>query len=203
MRLGIIIPFRNREEHLKISAPVLKNIGRVFVIEQAGSKSFNRAKLINTGYLAFNREFDYFAAHDVDMIPEEANYEHSEFPCHLATMAEQFGYTMPYPDYFGGVTLFPKDKFEMVNGFSNNFWGWGGEDDEIRRRFIEMAIPLQSRQCRFRSLPHLREINQLERTGNARRLHEPIDWDDGLSSCQYEITSKEVKKNYTLLRVNL
>lgn len=27
-------------------------------------------------------------------------------------------------------------QFRTVNGFSNSFWGWGGEDDDMSYRFI-------------------------------------------------------------------
>ena len=41
---------------------------------------------------------------------------------------------VPYADFFGGVTAFPPAVFEEVNGFSNEYFGWGGEDDDLRRR---------------------------------------------------------------------
>lgn len=203
MRLGIIIPYRKRDEHLQQIAPVLKRRGRVFVVEQKDDKPFNRGKLINIGYKEFNDQFDYFAAHDVDMIPTSANYSYSENPCHLATEASQFEYKMPYENYFGGVTLFPNDKFEKVNGFSNEFWGYGGEDDFIRRRFIDAGVDLQSRQCRFECLPHLRIIDNDLRRKNALKLREQDRWGDGLTSCQYEVVNCIDKENYTLLQVKL
>ena len=30
--------------------------------------------------------------------------------------------------------------FEKLSGFPNNFWGWGGEDDELRNRMREMKM---------------------------------------------------------------
>lgn len=39
-----------------------------------------------------------------------------------------------YSKYFGGVTALSREQFFKVNGFSNNYWGWGGEDDDLRLR---------------------------------------------------------------------
>ena len=41
---------------------------------------------------------------------------------------------MPYEGYFGGVLSAPNTIFEDVNGFSNTFYGWGGEDDDMYLR---------------------------------------------------------------------
>lgn len=43
-------------------------------------------------------------------------------------------FRMPYTIYFGGVCAFTKQQFETINGFSNKFYGWGGEDDEAMLR---------------------------------------------------------------------
>ena len=41
---------------------------------------------------------------------------------------------LPYKGIFGGAGAFRKEDFEKINGFSNQFWGWGGEDDDLYRR---------------------------------------------------------------------
>lgn len=202
-RLGILIPYRSRIEHLRESSPILKRYGRVFVIEQMGRELFNRGKLINIGFLEFRNEFDYFAAHDVDMIPEIANYSCPTHACHLATEVEQFGYNMPYEEYFGGVTLFPNKIFEKINGFYNTMAGWGAEDDVVRKKLVEMGETIQGRQCRFRSLDHIREVDRQARLKNIEKLKAPIDWEDGLTSCRYEVVRYDEKEHYTLLQVKI
>lgn len=41
---------------------------------------------------------------------------------------------LPYASYFGGVSGLSKAQFLRINGFPNEYWGWGGEDDDIFNR---------------------------------------------------------------------
>lgn len=41
---------------------------------------------------------------------------------------------LPYNQYFGGVSSMSKEQYLKINGFPNNYWGWGGEDDDIYNR---------------------------------------------------------------------
>lgn len=41
---------------------------------------------------------------------------------------------LPYSQYFGGVSAVTPDQYMKMNGFPNQYWGWGGEDDDIAAR---------------------------------------------------------------------
>lgn len=117
----------------------------IIIIEQLDDKSFNRGKLLNVGYkCALKKGCDYFVFHDVDMLPEDVDYSYSDKPLHLATHLQENDYETSFFDYFGGVTLFNKIDFETINGFSNEYWGWGFEDDDLLIRCLESNLELDT-----------------------------------------------------------
>jgi hypothetical protein len=204
-RLGIIVPFRKRENHLIQFVPHMKARmpqTRIYIIEQFDNKPFNRAKLLNIGFQMFHSEFDYFAAHDIDLLPVKANYAYPLKPTHLATKAEQFGYKMPYAEYFGGVTLFNNGDFVTVNGYSNFFWGWGGEDDEMYKRCME-TVGVDSRECTFKSLPHARKIDPNLHKVNVEKINKQRGANDGLTFLDYELKGSNVLGGYHHIKVEL
>ena len=80
-----------------------------------------------------------FIFHDVDLLPEnDMNmYNCSNFPNsikHMSVAVDKFEYELPYSWLVGGVVAFTKEQFKLVNGYSNQFWGWGGEDDDLYKR---------------------------------------------------------------------
>ncbi|XP_030059789.1 beta-1,4-galactosyltransferase 4 isoform X2 [Microcaecilia unicolor] len=142
-RVAILIPHRNREKHLLYLMDHLHPFLQrqqldysIYIIHQAGNAKFNRAKLLNIGYLEALKEekWDCFIFHDVDLLPEnDFNlYLCDNEPKHLVVGRNATGYRLRYKGYFGGVTAMTRDQFSKVNGFSNNYWGWGGEDDDLR-----------------------------------------------------------------------
>ncbi|KAF6117543.1 beta-1,4-galactosyltransferase 4 [Phyllostomus discolor] len=121
-RVAILIPHRNRERHLmyllKHLHPFLQRQQLeygIYVIHQAGTKKFNRAKLLNVGYLeALNDEnWDCFIFHDVDLVPEnDLNlYKCEDQPKHLVVGRNSTGYRLRYSGYFGGVTALRREQF--------------------------------------------------------------------------------------------
>ena len=53
---------------------------------------------------------------------------------------DKFKYKLPYKDIFGGVSAMSTKDFKKVNGYSNKFWGWGGEDDDMRQRIKSAGL---------------------------------------------------------------
>ncbi len=44
-------------------------------------------------------------------------------------------FRLPYTGLFGGIAAMRTSQFIKVNGFSNMFFGWGGEDDDMFNRY--------------------------------------------------------------------
>jgi beta-1,4-galactosyltransferase 1 len=44
---------------------------------------------------------------------------------------------MPYYKFFGGAIALSTENMRAMNGFSNLYYGWGGEDDDSYNRFVQ------------------------------------------------------------------
>jgi len=141
-KLGICIPYRNRESHLNELLPKLdKHLNKqgidycVYVGHQVDDKLFNRGAMKNVAAIkAMEDGCDYVAFHDVDMIPHDETCDYSfpyDTPLHIATKLSKYSWSMGYEQYFGGVVLFSKEHLLQTNGYSNDYWDWGQEDDDL------------------------------------------------------------------------
>lgn len=187
--LSIIIPYRNRAQHLaqflKHYRPKLPD-AEFLVIEQSINKQFNRGLIKNIG--ALQSQADYFIFHDVDMLVQgPADYSYPEHPTHLATQASQFGWKMPHDKYFGGVVAFNRADFEKINGYSNQFWGWGGEDDSLYYSVIANDLQVDRREHRYLSLPHPKDHPTGFDPDKMTQAKKPRKAKDGLNNCKFKI----------------
>jgi len=218
-KVAIIIPFRDREEHLRIFLfnliPVLKRQQvefNIFVVEQGGASKdepFNRAMLFNVGFVEANKRgtYDCFIFHDVDLIPENDYnmYNCPVQPRHMSVAVDKMKYRLIYKTLFGGVSALTKAHFEKINGFSNSFWGWGGEDDDMSGRiaynglFISRPPP---NVARYKMLKHKHQKlnNQRYRILQKGKTRFKTD---GLSNLKYTVEQLVLEKTYTLVRVQL
>merc|ERR1712071_637378 len=110
----------------------------IHVVELAANVTFNRAMLMNIGFAEASKLYDYncFIFHDVDLLPEDDRnlYSCGEQPMHLSVAIDKFSYRLPYTNIFGGAIALRKEQMININGFSNMFFGWGGEDDDMANR---------------------------------------------------------------------
>ncbi|KAL1420820.1 hypothetical protein MTO96_023676 [Rhipicephalus appendiculatus] len=186
-RVAILIPYRNRAEHLKI---FIYNIHRVlarqqidygvFVIEQGDSKGFNRAKLLNIGYLESTALYDYqcFVFHDIDLVPvDDRNvYTCPQRPRHMSVTIDSHS-GVPYYLMFGGVSALNKELMLRVNGYSNIYWGWGGEDDDMTFRLKHINQTILRRPgniARYKSLKHTQSKKNPARFGILNKWKERL-----------------------------
>ncbi|XP_067318342.1 beta-1,4-galactosyltransferase 3-like isoform X2 [Anolis sagrei] len=181
-KTAVIIPHCNCEQHLKYLLYYLHPFLQrqqlsygIYTIHQAENYIFIRAKLLNVGFKEAmkDEDWDCIFFHDVDLIPEDDRnmYTCDRFPKHVAVAMDKFGYKLPYKSYFGGVAALSPEQYMKMNGFSNNYWGWGGEDDDIAARF-----------------------NLLAKT---RRTWKQ----DGMNTLEYQLLSKELHPLYTNITV--
>lgn len=211
-RVAIVIPFRCRSEHLLLFLqhmhPFLHRQQldyTIYVVEQVGDGPFNRAMLMNIGYTEALKidNYDCFIFHDIDLLPEDDRnlYTCPEQPRHMSAAVDIFKYKLPYSGIFGGVSAISTEHFKLLNGFSNLFWGWGGEDDDmsnrIRYRGLHIARYPQS-VARYTMLTHKKEKPSTNRYETLREGKKKFD-SEGLSDLRYRILQRRPNKLYTWL----
>jgi len=162
-RLAIIVPYRDRAEHLARFLPHMVTYFErdkldcaidysIHVVEQLGDAPFNRGALRNAGFRIARAEADYFCFHDVDYLPIWADYSYAAQPTRLVWHGLD-----PQTDhqaFMGAVVAFNGADFERINGYSNDYRGWGYEDDDMRMRCRVAELALAFRDGSYSTLPH-------------------------------------------------
>jgi hypothetical protein len=217
-RLTVVIPYRDREPHLRQLMPVLiaklqeqRLSYRVLVVEQEQGTSFNRGRLLNAG-IHYSADFtDYYCLHDVDALPIVANYACPSQPLRLVNeILGSNGKSRREDYYFSGAVSIRKDQVQAANGYSNEYWGWGKEDDDFFFRLLlshllcyydlegsYRDLPNPSHQQTPRRYPwgppHVRRNRRL-RSRLLRGLSDPAH--DGLSTLRYEVLERSSAAEY-------
>jgi len=218
-RVAIVIPFRDRQLHLRTLLAILHPMLQrqmlrytVFVVEQKEPAVFNKAALMNVAFVKASSfaDFDCVIFHDVDMLPEDDRnfYSCSPQPRHVGSHVDKFNYRLPYRIIFGGVTAFRPSDFERVNGFSNLYYGWGGEDDDMFNRILAQNMTIvrfPGAIARYAMIRHSRDA------GNPSNVMKHIGWqyrpkhyvEDGLNTLRYKLEAIQPRPLYTWLLVSL
>ena len=144
----IIIPYRDRSSHLeyflKNILPLMKkNLSnvRLVVIEQSEDGLFNKGALVNIAYDIYKDKSDSMIIHDIDKYPNKE--------CIKKYYSQYFdgvdGICVSPCNTLGGVFKISNKHFKAVNGFPNNFWGWGIEDKAVQNRVEHRKIKIKKR----------------------------------------------------------
>nr|XP_039266655.1 beta-1,4-galactosyltransferase 2-like [Styela clava] len=236
-KIAIIIPLRGRETQLRTLLAHMHPIWQrqqidytVYVVSQeANNRTFNKAKLMNAGFLEASKydTYDCFVFHDVDLLLEDDRCLYrcvdSDNARILAARMDKFNYTeqaymMPckpkeYPDespaiYFGGVAMMTSRQFYRTNGYSNLFWGWGSEDMDMYFRLWHRGhevVQPYGEMCSYHMIKHEHEKLNKENDGRFGLLKNSIDRMkyDGLTSIRYKILSVERNRLFTNITLSI
>lgn len=215
---------------------------RIYIIEQEGSRDdygtlpkliqqpnsdmakFNLGILKNIGFdiaskSMKNKKNAYYILSDVDLLPSEnlvTDYlRFPENPIHLGNKGTRYNMDGKDQSFLGGVISVNKQDFVKANGYPNNFWGWGGEDNALNRRLRDSKIKVYKSTEPVIDLEKLTLDEKLtklrtEKTKEMRKIEkleqDKSTWkENGLSSLEgtYKITKKLKAKNITHIRVFL
>jgi len=73
------------------------------------------------------------------------SYTHKAFICFelTVTIYKIFkSFRLPYEALIGGVAQMSREQFHDLNGYSNKYWGWGGEDDDMFYRIYNIGYKI-------------------------------------------------------------
>jgi hypothetical protein len=215
-KLAIIIPYRDREDNLllllKYLHPMLQRQERyyqIFLIEQFGNDIFNKGRIMNIAASEALKidDFKCFIFHDVDLIPEnDFNiYECDTHPRHLSPAVDELRYNLMYYNLVGGVLALSRSQIEKTNLFSNLYWGWGAEDDDMSMRILHSEYKIT------RPLNHVGRYKMILHRKRSRALNrfELLDYwkrykTDGINSLKtFNYTIKSINNLYLYTNITV
>ena len=187
----------------------------MLVVEQGCARPFNRGALLNIGVsVARCSDMDSVCTQDVDMLPHAdliPEYTRELDPGTVRHIAGGWNrYTQPCPrksvggiqrNFLGGVVMLKHEHFRAVNGYPNDFWGWGGEDDELRDRLVmhglrvdKCAGGITDLENNGSGLTHNQKLKYLKKTKQRcpnkkelRRWHRTHPSEQGLAQVQWQV----------------
>jgi len=239
--VAVVVPYRNqlplqdREAQLKRFLPHMEAFfssipsckGVVIIVEQSDDgRKFNRGQLLNVGFRLARQALPgltSFITHDVDLLPSmDMRLVYAKPPpegnaAHFASVWQKY----TYGTFIGGVLAFGPKDFERVNGYPNDYWGWGLEDDQLALRMSHCGIrTLRVRSGSYDDLDPVNMKGVLDRGQREEvRQHLPWynaemfrkgqlyldkDWDkNGLQDLTYSVLSQNVDGRVQHSKVHL
>lgn len=131
-----------REFEHPFSEKAFSGSSRVF------TPKFNRGALLNAAIDTIENARAIYT-HDVDLVPaNEISYRAytteiaDDTIAHLAGSWDRYTEEGRSGTYLGGIAGMTVNGWKMVNGYPNDYFGWGGEDDEFLRRVKQNTLSI-------------------------------------------------------------
>jgi hypothetical protein len=184
-------------------------------------KLFNKGSMFNVAFDQFREDADYILLMDIDSLPllyrkpftagdylfVDMRNPPTHTPEHIAPEVEKYGWSLPAQHVVGTGLKFTREAYQRVNGFSNNFYGWGREDDNLYLRIMTAFGDIQrpgQNEGLFHSLPHVDSSDSCGRLNYAYNIGYNAFFeaggikleDDGLLQLQYRLLRKRHLKDW-------
>jgi predicted glycosyltransferase involved in capsule biosynthesis len=213
----ILIPFREQVEQKRGEQlqKFIKHMKRwhadwtIIIIEQSDDgRKFNRGALLNIGTLyAQKLNKEYVIYHDVDLIPlSPLVVFYKTFPEHPIHIGSAYTGKYQGDNFIGQVLSMSLTDILATNGYPNNFWGWGGEDDALRRRLKKHNIDVYrpTLTSGFKVLEH-KDTRLIPEAKNMRKWEDlkEDNGESGIKNVKWKLLSKEESGNILKLKVEV
>ena len=210
-KLNVIIPIRNRDKELNEITDVLEDIfkkqnieAKYYIVEQEEGAKFNEGKISNAAFIeSLNDNFsDYYLFNDVDVWLEDTNI--IKYNVNTDDIIRH-----PYGQKhcLGCFFLTTKKTFREINGYSNNYWGWGGEDVDLQNRAECKNVEIDRSNFKYRGKKNTGIIDDISgdsistkknahnqklkiKNSNKYKQNPNSIYLDGLTTCKYKIVSR-------------
>ncbi|MFH4980415.1 hypothetical protein AB6A40_007124 [Gnathostoma spinigerum] len=216
-KVAIIIPYRDRQSHLvrliDFLVPILVRQFldfRFIVTEQFGNDLFNKGRIMNAAFrLAEKLGVDCVIFHDVDMFPQD---DRVPYGCpsgarHIGAFVDNLGYQLWYEEIVGGALAMNMEDYRTVNGYSNLYWAWGGEDDDMGSRILANNYTIERPDpafCRYSMLKHVKRKRTSTQTVYRLLDTAKTRWQtDGLNVKLWNVTKVIIKPLYYHMYVDV
>ena len=224
-RIAILVPFRNRTEQLNIFLPEIQAFlsaqdidFRIVVAEQAGDAKFNRGSLLNIAFVEAFRNlhsdhYDCVVIHDVDLLPTMAN---NSYDCNrnmdvgaiqLSSAIDKYNWSLLQMSA-GGVNMIRSGIVLKANGFSNRFFGWGGEDNDFDERMKATGARMERLSAstgRYKSIQaaHNRSPGEAEDRYTLLEYTNHLRQHEGMNSLRYRLLHRTEAESHLFISVEL
>ena len=205
-RYRISIPYRDRQNNLNKILPILRQRFKdtdykIQIVEQNNDLLFNLAYLVNIGFDIYNKnESDQnwnYIYHPVDCYPIDVDYNIYD---------EDMVKMVQHGEVWAKVYAYRPSAYIKMNGYSNDYWGWGGEDWEPPRKAGMYNISITTRFVNYDKTEDISngngETNSINVANCNRKTLDDFNA-NGLNSIKYSIDEvSSIDNDISFYKVN-